>query len=98
MLHTNQDRIHILYKPGPELYIADWPSHNNHGENRNQEITGMNINIHMISTAEDLLTCTSIEDVRAALNEDRNLQILKTYIITRWPQTKDEIEPGVERY
>ena len=35
-----------LYQPGPELYIVDWWSWNNHVENKDQEITGMNVNTH----------------------------------------------------
>ena len=51
MLCIHQYSMGILYKPSPELYIADWLSHNNHTENREQEITGMNVNIPTICTA-----------------------------------------------
>ena len=40
----------------------------------------------------------SIENIRAAMNEDAELHMLKTYTIRRWPHTKDEVQPGVERY
>ena len=48
----------ILYKSGPDLYIVDWPSHHNHMKYRNQEIAGMSIGIHVLSTAVDLPLCT----------------------------------------
>ena len=66
MLHIHQYSMYIFYKPGPRLYTLDWLSHNNHTENRNQEMTGMNINIHMISTAAHIQICMSIEDIRTA--------------------------------
>ena len=43
MLHILQYSIHILYLPGLELYIVDSLSHHNHAENRDQEMTSMNI-------------------------------------------------------
>ena len=64
MLHIHQYRLHILYKPGPNLYIADWLSQNNHTENRDQEITGMNM--YAISISVNAPLCTSIEDIQAA--------------------------------
>ena len=44
----------------------------------------MNINIYMISTTVDIPICKLIEDIRAAMNEDTKLQILKCYIIRWW--------------
>ena len=71
----------ILYKSDPELYIADRLSCHNHTENRDQEIKGININIHTISTPVVVPIYTSIEDIRAAMNEDVELQMPKTYIV-----------------
>ena len=42
MLRIHQYRVHIIYKPGPDLHVTDWLSWNNHTENKDQEITGMN--------------------------------------------------------
>ena len=49
----------------------------------------MNINIHMISTKVDIPICMSIEHIRAVMNKDAELQILKNYIVRGWPHTKD---------
>ena len=46
MLHIYQYSMYTLYKSGSELYIVDWLSHHNHMGNRDQELAGMNINIH----------------------------------------------------
>ena len=65
------------------------------------EIAGMNINIHAISTSVNILVCTSIGDIHKrhmATPQDIDLQRLKSYIIQGWPQNKDEVEQGMQRY
>ena len=37
-----------MYKPGPDLFIADWLSRQSHKENKNEEISGMHMNINAI--------------------------------------------------
>ena len=39
MLRIHQYRVCIIYKPGPDLYIAYWLFWNKHAENRGQKIT-----------------------------------------------------------
>ena len=73
VLYINQNSKHILYKPGLDLYIADWLSYHNPTENRDQEIAGVSISILRISTAVDIPVCISIEDIRAATGEDTEL-------------------------
>ena len=80
MLCIHWYSVYILYKPGPELYVADWLSQNNHADSKDQEITGMNGNVHVISTAVDIPIYTSIEDIQAATEQDAYLQRLKSYI------------------
>ena len=63
MLHIHQYSIHILYKPGPELYLADWLLCHNHLEKWDQEISGINMSIHYISTSVTVAICISIEDI-----------------------------------
>ena len=70
--------MHILYKPGPELCIVNWLSQNHHTENEGQEIMGVNVNMHAISS---IPICTSIEDIQAASSQDVDLQRLIPYII-----------------
>ena len=98
MLHIYQYSVHIPNKPGPDLYIADWLSHHNHLENRNWEIAGMSINIYRINTKIDIPVYMSIEDVRAAVSEDTELQMLQTLIIRGLPQNKEELEPSLDSY
>ena len=35
-----------MYKPGPDLIIADWLSRQYHKENKEEEISGIQGNIH----------------------------------------------------
>ena len=49
MLCLHQYSMCILYKPGPDLYMVNWLSHQNHTENRDQEIAGMNVSIHTLA-------------------------------------------------
>ena len=73
--------MQTLYKPGPDLYIADLLSLQNHTENKDQEISGMSIGIHTVSMAVDVPVCTSIEDIRNAMSIDAELNLLQRYII-----------------
>ena len=73
MLCIHQYSVHIVYKAGPDLYIANWLSCNNHTENSDQDITGVNINEHAISTSVNIPICTSIEDIQVASQQDTDL-------------------------
>ena len=65
--------MHILYKPGVDLYIVDWLSCHGYTENRDKAIAGINIGIHTISMAVDVSIWNSIEDIRSATREDAEL-------------------------
>ena len=73
ILNIHQCNVHVLYKPGPDLYIADCLSLHNHTEHEPQEISGMNINIKTLGIGTDLLVCTSAEDIRNAVSIDTEL-------------------------
>ena len=77
MLHIHQYSVH---KPGAELYIANWMLHNNHVENKNQEVADRNISLHTISAIVDIPICTSIKDIKVATEENAELQMLRRYI------------------
>ena len=66
MLHIHHYRIHILCTPGPDLYIADWLSQRNYIKNMDQEITRMNINMHVISTSVNIPAYSSVEDIQVS--------------------------------
>ena len=76
-LQIYQYRVHVIYKPGPDLHITNWLSHNNHTENRDQEIAGMVVNVNVISTSVNILVFMSIEDLQTATGDDAHPQDLK---------------------
>ena len=43
LLKIHQYRVQIIYKPGPEIFIADWLSRNNHMEGKDKPIKDMDI-------------------------------------------------------
>ena len=58
MLWIHQYSMYILYRPGPDLYIAHWLSYHNHTKNRDHKIAGMKISIHTLSVTMDISACT----------------------------------------
>ena len=98
MLHIHHYSIHILYKPGPELYIPDWLSCHNHIANKEQEIAVMSVIIHTIISQVEVLIHISIEDIKVATREDAGLQMLKQYINGGWQHVREAVEPGVTKY
>ena len=90
--------MQILYKLGPALFIVDGLSCLNHVENQDQEIPGINVSIHTISTSVDAPICISIENIKVAAEGDVELQMLKRYIIGGWPDSREAVEPGAEKY
>ena len=65
----------------PDMYIAEWVFHNNHTENRDEEIADMTINVHAISTSVNIPVCTATEDIQTAAVENADLQKPESYII-----------------
>ena len=81
MLHILQYSVCMLNKPGLDLYIVDYLSCHSNTNNRNQEIAGLSISIHTLSTSLAIPVGASIENIRAALSEDAELQMLQAHII-----------------
>ena len=53
----HQCKVCIIDKPGPDLYIADWLSTQNHKENKE-------IERNAIKVAKDIPMCISIQDIQ----------------------------------
>ena len=77
LLKIYQYRVQILYKPGPEICIADWLSQHNHHEGKDELICGMDIRVDTIQSATDIPKCISIVHVQQAATQDEHLQCLK---------------------
>ena len=61
---------------------------NSHAEDRDEEITGININLNAFSTVVNMSVCTSIGDIQAATCEDAHMQMHRLYILQDWQHKK----------
>ena len=91
-------RVHLIYKPGLDLYSMDWLSQNNHTEIRDQEIAGMRVNVNAINTLVNIPMCISMEDIQAPTQEDVHLWELNLCIIQGWLKKKEELGQGIRLY
>ena len=98
LLKIHQYRVQIMYKPGPDIFIADWLSRHNHIEGKDKLIEDMDVQVDAIQSTTDMPECVSIVEIQQALAHDDHLQILKSFIISGWPDTKDELHADLRPY
>ena len=98
LLKTHQYSVQIIYKPGPDIFIADWMSRHNHTEGKDKPIKGMEIQVDMIQTVKDIPECVSMAERQQASSLDNHLQQLKGIIITCWPDSRDELHVDLQPY
>ena len=98
LLKIHQYRVQILYKPGPEIFIADSLSRNNQVEGKDKFIKDMDVQVDAIQSSVDMLECISIEEIQHASSQDDHLQQLKKFIIAGWPHNKDELHTNIRPY
>ena len=67
----------ILYKPGADLYTANWLSRQNNTENKDEEIKGIKLSIGAIKTVTDISICMSVPDIQEATWNAIYLQEMK---------------------
>ena len=77
LLKLHQYRVQILYKPGPEIFIADWLSCHKHKEDKDEPIWDMDIRVDVIQSVTDILECMSISHIPRKTMQDQHLQCLK---------------------
>ena len=66
MFRVHQYRVRITYKSRPGLFIVDWLSRQNHTENKDTEILGMQLNTDAIQTTTNIPECTTIQQLHQA--------------------------------
>ena len=98
LLKIHQYRVQIIYKPGPEIFIADLLSWHNHVEGKDKPIKDVGIRIDAIQSRTDILECMSISQIQQASTQDEHLQCLKSFIVTGWPRTQDELHADLKPY
>ena len=98
LLKIHQYRVQIIYKPGPEIFIADWLSRHNHAEGKDKPIKGMDIQVDAMQAATDMPECISMAEIQQASSLDNHLQQLIGIIITGWPDSRDELHADLQPY
>ena len=74
LLKIHQYRVQIIYKPGPEIFIADWLLRHNHREWKDKPIKGMEVQVDTIQTIMDMLECVSMAELQQASSLDNHLK------------------------
>ena len=98
LLKIHQYRVQIIYKPGPEIFIADWLSRHNHMEGKDKPIKGMDIQVDAIQAVMEMPECISVVEIQQASSIDNHLQQLKGIIITGWLDIRDELHADLQPY
>ena len=57
LLKIHQYRVQIIFKPGLEIFIADWLLRHNHTEGKDKPIKGMDVQVDAIQNAKDMPEC-----------------------------------------
>ena len=67
-------------------------------EGKGQSIKGMELLVDIILTTRDMLECLLMRDLQQASSQDSHIQKLKHFIITGWPNSKDEVSEELKPY
>ena len=98
LLKIHQYRVQIIYKPGPEIFIADWLSRHNHTEGKDKPIKGMEVQVDTIQATMDMPECVSMAEIQQTSSLNNHLQQLKGIIILGWPDSRDELHMDLQPY
>ena len=67
--------------------MIEWLSKQNHKEDKDEDIAGMQVNINNIETSTDIPECIIIHDLQHETDQDNHFQQLKECIIKGWPES-----------
>ena len=98
LLKIHQYRVQIIYKPSPEIFIADWLLRHNHAEGKDKVIKGMDIQMDTIQNATDMPDCLSMAEMQQVSSQDDHLQQLKSLIIAGWPDSNNKLHADLRPY
>ena len=73
LLKIHQYRVQIIYKPGPEIFIADWLLRHNHMEGKDKSIKGMDIQVDAIQAVTEMPECISVAETQQASSTNNHL-------------------------
>ena len=98
LLKIHQYRVQIIYKPGPEIFIADWLLRHNHRKGKDKQIKGMDVQVDAIQATMEMPECVSVAEIQQASSLDNHLKQLKDIMITGWPDSRDELHVDLQLY
>ena len=79
LLEIHQYRVQIIFKPGPEIFSADWLSRHNHIEGKDKPIKGMDIQVDAIQISMDMPECVSVAEIHAGIFTQQPSAATKRY-------------------
>ena len=82
LLKIHQYRVQIIYKPGLEIFIADWLLRHNHMEGKDKPIKGMDVQVDAILAVMEMPECISVVEIQQSSSTNNHLQQLKGIMIT----------------
>ena len=71
---------------------------NNHKENKDTKVPGIQLNLSAIQTSTNLSDCMTIQELQQAISQDEHLKHLQKLIIQGWPEHRDEIPQDMREY
>ena len=90
--------MNIIYKPGLSQSIADWLSRQNYNENKDKEITGMQISLNALQSTTIIPKCMTMQGLQEATSQDQYLQCLMEFVIQGWPANKNQLPQNIRTY
>ena len=73
LLRIYQYRVRIIYKSGPDLFIADWLSRQNHSDNKDEDIPSMQLSIIAIQMTTNIPQCMTMHELQQAMYQGQHL-------------------------
>ena len=98
LLKTHQYGVQIMYKPGQDIFIVDLLSRHNHIEGKDKPIGDMDVQVDAIQSTTDMQECVSMVEIQQASAQNDHLQALKNFLISGWPDMKDELCADLRPY
>ena len=94
LLKVQKYNVTIIYKPGPEMYLADtlskaFPPNNDNAQGEFEHIN----TVKLLPMTDERL-----EEMRTSTRDDEVLQQLKEVIQTGWPEEKQELPAVLSPY
>ena len=70
----------------------------NHVEGKDKLIEDMDVQVDAIQSTTDMPECVYMAEIQQALAQDDHLQALKNFIISGWPDIKNELHADLRSY